>query len=172
MRRSPVLVRKLQILNFPFPVLWGYLFRMSLDRRAFLGTSLASAALLTVRPLLAAPFELEEATIAVLAAGMRDGKFTSRRLTELYLGRIAALDKPVASILYTNPDAIRDADALDAERKAGKVRGPLHGIPILIKGNIDTADKMATTAGSLALAGRDRQEGRLRGRAVSAPPAA
>jgi amidase len=127
---------------------------MSLDRRAFLGTTLASAAFLAVRPLLAASFELEEVTFAALAAGMRDGKFTSRRLTELYLARIASLDKPVASVLYTNPDAIRDADALDAERKAGKVRGPLHGIPILIKGNIDTADKMATTAGSLALAGR------------------
>jgi len=127
---------------------------MSLNRRGFIGTTLASAALLAVRPLLAAPFELEEATLAVLAAGMRDGKFASRRLTELYLERIATLDKPVSSVLYTNPDAIRDAEALDAERKAGKVRGPLHGIPILIKGNIDTADKMATTAGSLALAGR------------------
>jgi amidase len=124
-----------------------------LTRRGLLGAAAAAGAWLAVRPLRAATFELEEATLAALGDGLRSGKLTSRRLVELYLERIASLDKPLRSVLYTNPDALRDADALDAERKGGRVRGPLHGIPILIKGNIDTADKMATTAGSLALAG-------------------
>src|SRR5262249_23553860 len=96
----------------------------------------------------------EEMTLAELAAGMAAGRFTARKLAELYLARIAILDKDVRSVLYTNADALAAADALDAERKAGKVRGPLHGIPILVKGNIDTGDTLATTAGSLALAGR------------------
>ena len=127
---------------------------MTLSRRGFISATLGTGALLTSKSLLAAPFELQEATVADLAAGMRAGKYSAGRLAELYLQRIAALDKSLASILYTNPDAARDAERLDAERKSGSLRGPLHGIPILLKGNIDTADKMATTAGSLALAGR------------------
>ena len=102
------------------------------------------------------PFELDEATIADLQAGMSSGKFSSRAITEKYLGRIEEIDRqgPVLnSIIEINPDAQAIAESLDRERKEKKVRGPLHGIPVLIKDNIDTADKMQTTAGSLALLG-------------------
>jgi amidase len=103
-----------------------------------------------------APFELEEATIADLQTGMAAGRMTARSITQLYLNRIAELDRKgptLRHVIEVNPDALSIADALDQERKAGRVRGPLHGIPILIKDNIDTADKMTTTAGSLALEG-------------------
>jgi amidase len=103
-----------------------------------------------------APFELEEATIATLQDGMKSGKYTARSITELYLRRIDALDKQgpaLHAVIETNPDALQIADAMDAERKSKGPRGPLHGIPVLIKDNIDTADKMTTTAGSLALSG-------------------
>lgn len=102
------------------------------------------------------PFELEEATITSLQEGLTSGKYTSHRLVELYQERIADIDRQgptLRSVLEVNPDALRIADELDAERTAKGARGPLHGIPILIKGNIDTADRMATTAGSLALEG-------------------
>lgn len=102
------------------------------------------------------PFELEETTIADLQAGMQSGKFTARSITQLYLDRIAELDRKgptLRHVIEVNPDALAIADSLDQERKAGRVRGPLHGIPILLKDNIDTADKMTTTAGSLALEG-------------------
>ena len=95
--------------------------------------------------------ELVEATIGNLQAKMKSGKLTSRRLTEMYLERVAAIDPKTKSVLELNPDALTIADALDKERKKGKARSSLHGIPILIKDNIDTADKMHTTAGSLAL---------------------
>src|ERR1051326_4286114 len=107
-------------------------------------------------PAATAPFELEEATVASLQDGMKTGKYTVRAITELYLKRIEALDKQgpaLHSVIETNPEALQIADALDAERKAKGPRGPLHGIPVLIKDNIDTADKMTTTAGSLALQG-------------------
>src|SRR5712675_3114277 len=84
------------------------------------------------------------------------GRMTARSITQQYLTRIAELDKKgptLRHVLETNPEALAIADSLDRERKAGKVRGPLHGIPILLKDNIDTADRMTTTAGSLALAG-------------------
>ena len=100
------------------------------------------------------PFELEEATIAQLQDGMKTGKYTSRSITQLYLGRIDALDQrgpAVNHVLEVNPDALAIADALDQERKAKGPRSPLHGIPVLIKDNIDTADRMHTTAGSLAV---------------------
>ena len=103
-----------------------------------------------------APFELDEMTIAELQQGMASGRYTSRRLVELYLARIEQIDRSgpqLRSVIEVNPDALSIAGSLDAERKAGKVRGPLHGIPIVIKDNIDTADRMATTAGSLALDG-------------------
>jgi amidase len=104
----------------------------------------------------AAPFELEEATIAEFQEAMASGDLTSRSLTEAYLSRIEALDRrgPVLrAMLDLNPDALAIADALDAERRAGRVRSPLHGIPVVIKDNIDTADGMTTTAGSRALEG-------------------
>ncbi|MEP6689748.1 MAG: amidase [Gemmatimonadaceae bacterium] len=103
-----------------------------------------------------APFELDEATVASLQDGMRSGQHTSRSLCEKYLARIASLDRTgpaLSHVLETNPDALAIADALDAERKAKGVRGPLHGIPVLLKDNIATRDKMQTTAGSLALVG-------------------
>jgi amidase len=105
-------------------------------------------------------FELDELTIAELQAGMQSGKYTARSLTEKYLSRADAIDKSgpaVNSVIETNPDALSIADALDKERKGKGVRGPLHGIPILIKDNIDTADGMMTTAGSLALVGVKRK---------------
>ena len=101
-------------------------------------------------------FTLEETTIAQLQDGMKAGRLTSRSVTQGYLDRIAALDRQgptLRAVLETNPDALTIADSLDAERKRGKVRGPLHGIPVIVKDNIDTHDKMQTTAGSLALEG-------------------
>ena len=101
-------------------------------------------------------FELDEVTIAELQQGMKSGKYTARSIAEKYLARIDAIDKKgpaINAIIELNPDALAIADTMDKERKSGKVRGPLHGIPILIKDNIDTADKMMTTAGSLALIG-------------------
>ena len=102
------------------------------------------------------PFALEEATIADAQAAMESGQLTARQLVEHYLKRIETIDHAgptLRSVLETNPDALRIADALDAERRANKLRGALHGIPILLKDNIDTADQMHTTAGSLALIG-------------------
>src|SRR5438067_9538625 len=102
------------------------------------------------------PFALEEATVSDLQAGMAAGRMTARSITQEYLTRIAELDRKgptLSHLIEVNPDALSIADSLDAERKAGRVRGPLHGIPVLIKDNIDTADRMMTTAGSLALSG-------------------
>src|SRR6266550_2933959 len=110
----------------------------------------------TKRAFSIAPFALEEATISDLQTGMAAGRLTARSITKAYLDRIAELDRKgptLRHVIETNPDALAIADALDRERKAGKVRGPLHGIPILLKDNVDTADRMTTTAGSLALAG-------------------
>ncbi|HEX8088996.1 MAG TPA: amidase [Blastocatellia bacterium] len=101
-------------------------------------------------------FELEEATIAGLQQAMGTGALTARSIAEKYLARIQDVDKrgpAINSVIELNPDALAIAEALDRERKAKGTRGPLHGIPILIKDNIDTADRMTTTAGSLALAG-------------------
>ncbi len=137
-----------------------------MKRRTFLKTSaLGCAAALTspnayaaaetrVTPTPPPAFELDEMTIAELQSAMSSGKYTSRSLVKRYLDRIDDIDKQgpkLNSVIETNPDALTIAEALDRERKAGRVRGPLHGIPILIKDNIDTADKMLTTAGSLAL---------------------
>jgi amidase len=111
------------------------------------------AALLAQTP---ARFDLEEATIAELQERMQSGRDTARSLVEKYLVRIDQIDRngpSLHSVLETNPDALTIADALDAERRSRGPRGPLHGIPILIKDNIATADRMMTTAGSLALAG-------------------
>src|SRR5262245_49131738 len=92
-------------------------------------------------------FELDEVTIAELQKGLTEGRWTSASLVEKYLGRIQELDRAgpaLRHILETNPDAAKLAAELDAERKDGKVRGPLHGIPILLKDNVDTGDRMAT----------------------------
>lgn len=104
----------------------------------------------------AAKFELEEATIADLQSAMAAGRLTARSITEQYIARIGELDRKgptLRQVLEINPDALSIADALDAERRSGRVRGALHGIPILLKDNIDTADRMMTTAGSFALEG-------------------
>ncbi len=100
-------------------------------------------------------FDLEESTIANLQEAMTVGRLSARAITERYLTRIEAVDKrgpTINSVIELNPDALSIADALDRERKEKGVRGPLHGVPILIKDNIDTADRMRTSAGSLALA--------------------
>ena len=101
-------------------------------------------------------FELDEATVNDLQTGMASGKYTSRSLTQKYLDRIAEIDKSgpgINSVIEINPDALAIAAALDDQRKAAGLRGRLHGIPVLIKDNIDTHDRMMTTAGSLALGG-------------------
>ena len=101
-------------------------------------------------------FELDELTIADLQSAITSGQFTCRSLTQKYMQRIEDIDRrgpAVNSVIEINPDALAIAEALDKERKAQGARGPLHGIPVLIKDNIDTADRMQTTAGSLALVG-------------------
>src|SRR5258708_31943553 len=101
-------------------------------------------------------FPLEEVTAAQLQAWMTSGRYTARQVAELYLRRIDEIDRSgpaLHAVIELNPDALSIADALDAERKAQGPRGALHGIPVLIKDNIDTADRMMTTAGSLALEG-------------------
>jgi amidase len=101
-------------------------------------------------------YALNEMTIDQLQQKMQSGEYTSRSITEMYLKRIEAIDKSgsaINAVIELNPDALAIADKMDSERKSGKVRGPLHGIPVLIKDNINTGDKMMTTAGSLALAG-------------------
>ena len=100
--------------------------------------------------------DVEEATIAELQGAMRRGRLSSLGLVRRYLARIEALDRHgprLNSVLEINPDAESIAMQLDAERRAGRVRGPLHGIPMLLKDNVDTGDRMQTTAGSLALVG-------------------
>ncbi|MBP2282008.1 amidase [Flavobacterium sp. CG_23.5] len=101
-------------------------------------------------------FELEEETISNLREKLASGKYSSEQLVQMYLDRIEAIDKKgpkLNSIIELNPDGLSIAKALDSDMKAGRIRGILHGIPILIKDNIDTADKMQTTAGSLAMVG-------------------
>ncbi len=139
--------------------------QLGVDRRDFLRASAAgalAAATSVWEPLPeaaagpTAPFDLEEATLADLQARMETGALTARALVERYLQRIASLDRQgpaLHHVLELNPDALATAEALDAERMGHRVRGPLHGIPVLIKDNIGTADRMTTTAGSLALEG-------------------
>jgi amidase len=132
---------------------------MEPNRRHFLqagllGAGAATAAVLAADPI--KPSELDELTLADLQDGMKSGKFTARSLAAKYLARIEAVDQrgpAVNSVIEVNPDALAIADALDREWKAKGPRGPLHGVPVLVKDNIDTADRMATTAGSLALVG-------------------
>lgn len=106
-------------------------------------------------------FELEETTIDALQKAMQAGKMSSETITSLYLKRIAAIDKSgpqINSVIEINPDALPIAKAMDKERKEGKIRGKLHGIPVLIKDNINTGDKMMTTAGAAALQGNIAKE--------------
>ena len=101
-------------------------------------------------------FSLNELTISDLQKKMQSGEHTSEAITQLYLDRIAAIDKKgprLNAVIEINPDALTMAKAMDQERKAGKLRGPMHGIPVLIKDNIDTGDQMMTTAGAIALEG-------------------
>jgi amidase len=135
--------------------------RKFLHRGALAGTLAVAAPALVRAASEAAPvapavkaFELEEITIAELQTALQAGKWTARELVRKYLARIDEVDKhgpAVNSVIELNPDAEQIADALDRERKSGHVRGPLHGVPVLIKDNIDTHDRMKTTAGSLAL---------------------
>jgi amidase len=140
-------------------------------RRRFLQASLLGGAVIAAGPVLqpalgasrrnaaaaeVPAFELDEITIGELQDGMKSGKYSAHAITEKYLARIAAVDKSgpsVNSVIETNPAALEIAEALDKERKEKGPRGPLHGIPVLIKDNIATADRMQTTAGSLALVG-------------------
>ncbi|MGB7069180.1 MAG: amidase [Pyrinomonadaceae bacterium] len=126
----------------------------SIDRREFVGIaalgaigagSIRAGELNTSQPRIA------EATISDLQALMASGELTSVRIVESYLDSIKAIDKDLHSIVETNPDALMIAEKMDAERATGRLRGKLHGIPVVIKDNIDTADRMKTTAGSLAL---------------------
>lgn len=121
-----------------------------MTRRTFLAACAACAATGQT-----AAFELDETGIDTLGEGQRQGRWTSAKLVELYLARIEAVDRggpQLRAVLALNPDVEAATRRLDRERKAGHVRGPLHGIPILIKDNIETSDRTATTAGSLALA--------------------
>ena len=124
-----------------------------MDRRTFLRHAAAAAAL--ARAASAQTAALEEMTIGDLSDHMRSGQLSARSLAEQYLARIESIDRSgptLRSVIETNPDALSIADALDRERKEKGPRGAMHGIAVLIKDNIDTADRMKTTAGSLALA--------------------
>jgi amidase len=143
-------------------------FTEALSRRKFLGSAAALGAASVVAPAFAErddraaqsgnvqPFELDEITVAALQDGMKSGKFTAHSIAQKYLERIAEIDKKgpaINAVIEINPDALSIADSLDTERKTMGPRGPLHGVPVLIKDNIGTADRMMTTAGSLALLG-------------------
>ncbi len=125
-----------------------------LDRRSFLGAALAVGAVAAL-PLDAKPARIKvdvtRMDLAALAQGMAEKRFSSVDLVTAYTERIRIVDRNLHAVLELNPEALRIAAALDRERKEGHVRGPLHGIPVLLKDNLDTADKMKTTAGSLAL---------------------
>jgi amidase len=143
----------------------------NLNRRSFIKSGLMGVLAVEAMPALAiaenaaapaessaaiVPFEFDEITISGLVERMASGKETSRSIVEKYLARIEEIDRrgpAIRSVIELNPDALAIADVLDKERKEKEIRGPLHGIPMLIKDNIDTADRMATTAGSLALVG-------------------
>ena len=144
-----------------------------IDRRRFIGATALGGAALAVVPTACEregstesptrgdastveAFQLDEVTVDELQRSMESGERSARSITELYLSRIEALDRQgpeLRSIIEMNPDALQIADESDEERRSNGPRGPLHGIPIAIKDNIDTSDGMTTTAGSLALEG-------------------
>ncbi|TDI25722.1 MAG: twin-arginine translocation signal domain-containing protein, partial [Acidobacteria bacterium] len=144
-----------------------------MSRRDFLRSSAVGGALVVAGPIACGPapspepaapaaatvvdeFALEETTLAGLQERMTTGEWTARSVTEAYLARIEQLNlqgPALRAVLEANPDALAIADELDRERRAQGPRGPLHGVPVLLKDNIDTADRMTTTAGSLALSG-------------------
>src|SRR5256885_16122807 len=143
---------------------------MEWSRRSVLGAGLAAAAALGTRAregraqtgsnATRAPpkksFQFEEMTIRLMDEGLVAGRFTSRQMCEAYLARIQEIDRQgptLRSVIEINPDALEIADQLDKERREKGDRGALHGIPVLVKDNLDTADKMTCTAGSLALDG-------------------
>ena len=149
--------------------------KSEVSRRDFLRSSAVGGALVVAGPIGCGPvpseepaataagtvvdefaLDVEETTIAALQDGMTTGEWTARSVTEAYLARIEQLNlrgPALRALLETNPDALAIADELDRERRAQGPRGPMHGVPILLKDNIDTADRMTTTAGSLALSG-------------------
>ena len=142
-----------------------------MDRRTFIGTTAAGSAGLAMTSACAPPasdspggqaageippFEFDEVTVDDLQRMMESGEHTARSITQAYIDRIEAMDRQgpeLRSMIEINPDALEIADELDAERRAGGPRGPLHGIPVALKDNLDTHDRMTTTAGSLALEG-------------------
>ena len=145
-----------------------------IDRRTFVRNSLTTSAIISVtgcspsgeqaaesnhpsRKSVSVPsFSLDEITIDQIHEGMRSGDYTCRSITKMYLERIEALNTTgpnLYAVLEVNPDALTIADELDREFQASGPRGPLHGIPLLLKDNIDTKDGMTTTAGSTALEG-------------------
>jgi len=145
--------------------------RRSFIQSAALGTAAFSAAPLTgcqpqqkqgaFAPPFEDEFELKEITVEAMQQQMSNGTYSSRKIVDMYLERIEAIDKNgpgLNAIIELNPDALSIADQLDKERQEGTIRGPLHGIPVMIKDNIDTADRMMTTAGSLALVGSIAQQ--------------
>ena len=147
--------------------------RRALSRRDFLRSAAVGGTLAVAGPIACGPapspepgapaagravddFALEETTIATLQEGMTTGEWTARSITEAYLDRIEQLDlqgPELRAVIENNPDALAIADELDRERLARGPRGPLHGVPVVLKDNIGTADRMTTTAGSLALSG-------------------
>jgi len=147
-----------------------------MKRRSFLQSTALGAAALTAIPVASCAgeqrkkdtlsaenddFELNEIGVDELQQKMEEGIYTSEKIVNLYLERIESVDwsgPSLNSVMEINPDAIEQARQLDTERREGKIRGPLHGIPVMIKDNIDTGDKMMTTAGSLALLGHIAQK--------------
>lgn len=140
-----------------------------ITRRTFLRSSAAAGAMAGVGPLACSPppaqatvqvqtgdFPLEELGVAALGTAMAAGEWTSRQVVDAYLQRIDQMNEAgpaLRAIIEVNPEASAQADQLDRERRSGMIRGPLHGVPVVLKDNIDTADQMTTTAGSLALQG-------------------